>query len=76
MDVGDLLLSVMLNSGGTNMLFSKRQNEIVAPEHALPGRGRPAFAVPVLARHAVLGTPLQPPFPEGVQTAIFALGCF
>jgi methionine-S-sulfoxide reductase/methionine-R-sulfoxide reductase len=27
-------------------------------------------------RHAVLGTPLQPPFPEGVRTAVFALGCF
>ena len=56
------------------MLFSKRQNEIVTLGDALPGRDRPAFAVP--ARHAVLGTPLQPPFPEGVQTGVFALGCF
>ena len=56
------------------MLFSKRQDEIVAPDDALPGRDRPAFAVP--AQHAVLGTPLQPPFAEGVQTAVFALGCF
>jgi len=56
------------------MLFSKRRNEIVTSEDALPGRDRPAFAVPT--RHAVLGTPLQPPFPEGVQTAVFALGCF
>ena len=56
------------------MLFSKRQNEIVTLEDALPGRDRPAFAVP--ARHAVLGTPLQAPFPEGVQTGVFALGCF
>ena len=56
------------------MLFSKRQNQIVAVEDALPGRDRPAFTVP--ARHAVLGTPLQPPFPEGIQTAVFALGCF
>ncbi len=56
------------------MLFSKRQNEIVTPGDALPGRDRPAFDVP--ARHAVLGTPLQPPFPEGVQTGVFALGCF
>ncbi len=56
------------------MLFSKDQNEIVAPEKALPGRERPAFPVP--AQHAVLGTALQPPFPEGVQTAVFALGCF
>ena len=56
------------------MLFSKREAEIVTPEDALPGRDRPAFAIP--ARHAVLGTPLQPPFPEGVETAVFALGCF
>ncbi|MCH8994583.1 MAG: peptide-methionine (S)-S-oxide reductase, partial [Chloroflexi bacterium] len=48
------------------MLLSRHQNEIVAPKDALPGRDHPAFAVP--ARHAVLGTPLQPPFPEGVQT--------
>ncbi len=56
------------------MLFSKRENNIVAPENALPGRDRPAFAIPT--RHAVLGTPLQPPFPQGVETAVFALGCF
>ena len=28
------------------------------------------------ARHEVLGTPLQPPFPEGVEQAIFGMGCF
>ena len=56
------------------MLFSKRRDEIVAPEDALPGRDRPAFAIPTT--HAVLGTPLQPPYPEGVETAVFALGCF
>ena len=27
-------------------------------------------------RHAVLGTPLKPPFPEGIERAYFALGCF
>jgi peptide-methionine (S)-S-oxide reductase len=41
---------------------------------ALPGREAPAFHVP--DRHAVLGTPLQPPFPEGLEVAYFALGCF
>ena len=41
---------------------------------ALPGRDAPAFDVP--ETHAVLGTPLQPPFPEGIETAYFALGCF
>ena len=43
-------------------------------EEALPGRSEPAFEVP--ERHAVLGTPLQPPFPEGIEIAYFALGCF
>ena len=43
-------------------------------EEALPGRSEPAFAVP--DRHAVLGTPLKPPFPDGIETAYFALGCF
>ncbi len=32
--------------------------------------------MPVPEVHAVLGTPLRPPFPEGTRTAIFALGCF
>jgi peptide-methionine (S)-S-oxide reductase len=32
--------------------------------------------MPVPGRHAVLGTPLQPPFPEGFEQAIFGLGCF
>jgi len=30
----------------------------------------------VPARHAVLGTPLVPPFPEGSERALFAMGCF
>jgi peptide-methionine (S)-S-oxide reductase len=32
--------------------------------------------MPVPASHAVLGTPLRPPFPEGIAVAYFALGCF
>ena len=42
-------------------------------EEALPGRDIP-MRVP--ARHTVLGTPLQGPFPEGSERAIFGLGCF
>ncbi len=40
---------------------------------ALPGRDRP---LPVPPRHLVLGTPLEPPFPEGTEKAVFAMGCF
>src|SRR5207247_3251369 len=43
------------------------------PSEALPGR---AEAMPVPSRHEVLGNPLTPPFPEGLQTAVFGLGCF
>jgi peptide-methionine (S)-S-oxide reductase len=32
--------------------------------------------MPVPARHEVLGTPLEPPFPEGLEQAVFGLGCF
>lgn len=42
-------------------------------EPALPGRDE---TTPVLARHLVLGTPLEPLFPEGMQTAVFGMGCF
>ena len=54
-------------------IFSSHKTRMVAPEEALPGRSTP-LAVP--ATHEVLGTPLQPPYPEGTQVAEFALGCF
>ena len=44
------------------------------PADALPGRDTRPFKVP--DTHFVLGTPLEPPFPEGVETAIFGMGCF
>jgi peptide-methionine (S)-S-oxide reductase len=46
---------------------------MVEPANALPGR---TLAMPVPVRHEVLGTPLQGPFPEGVETAVFGMGCF
>ncbi len=42
-------------------------------EQALPGRASP---MPVPDRHYVNGNPLQPPFPEGLEEVLFALGCF
>src|SRR5687767_3946247 len=44
------------------------------PADALPGRDTRPFSVP--ETHFVLGTPLEPPFPDGVETAIFGMGCF
>src|SRR5919199_1223129 len=56
------------------MLFSTR-NKLTLPsaDDALPGRDT---AMPVPDAHEVLGTPLTPPFPEGIEVAYFALGCF
>ena len=56
------------------MLFSRHKTNMIAPAKALPGREQAAFKLP--ERHAVLGTPLEPPFPEGLSTAVFGLGCF
>jgi peptide-methionine (S)-S-oxide reductase len=53
-------------------LFRDR-TRMITPDRALPGRGR---EMPVPERHFVLGTPLAPPFPDGFQTAVVAMGCF
>jgi peptide-methionine (S)-S-oxide reductase len=55
------------------MLFKARRSTIVTPTEALPGRERP---MPVADRHLVLGTPMQPPFPDGVDTIVLGMGCF
>jgi peptide-methionine (S)-S-oxide reductase len=55
------------------LFFGKDKTAMVDPASALPGRPQ-AMRVP--ERHHVLGTPLQGPFPDGVQTAIFGMGCF
>jgi peptide-methionine (S)-S-oxide reductase len=55
-------------------LFGRAKTEMVPEADALPGRPEPGFAVP--DRHEVLGTPIKPPFPDQLETAIFGLGCF
>jgi peptide-methionine (S)-S-oxide reductase len=54
-------------------LFGRTKSTMVDPADALPGRTE-ELRVP--ERHEVLGTPLRGPFPEGVQTAVFGMGCF
>jgi peptide-methionine (S)-S-oxide reductase len=54
------------------LLYGNKMNT-VSPEEALPGR---EAEMPVPDRHDVLGTPLRPPFPEGLEQAVFGLGCF
>jgi len=55
-------------------MLNPSKTQMPAAEDALPGRDTPAFEIP--QRHAVLGTPIQPPFPDGIEVAYFALGCF
>jgi peptide-methionine (S)-S-oxide reductase len=54
-------------------LFFREKTKMIDTERALPGREE-EMRVP--ERHFVLGTPLKPPFPEGMQTAVFGMGCF
>jgi len=54
-------------------IFGRDKTELINPAEALPGHEQ---AISVPDRHAVLGTPLKPPFPEGIRTAIFGMGCF
>ena len=56
------------------MLFSRTKSQLVSADEALPGRATRPFAVP--SRHAVLGTPLEGPWPAGLEVAVFGLGCF
>jgi len=53
-------------------LFTKKA-DLVTPEEALPGRATP---LPAPERHEVLGTSLQPPFPEGLDQIVVGMGCF
>jgi peptide-methionine (S)-S-oxide reductase len=56
------------------MRWLKEQKLMMPPkEECLPGRSE---RMPVPARHFVLGTPIAPPFPPGMETAMFGMGCF
>jgi peptide-methionine (S)-S-oxide reductase len=56
------------------MLFSRQKVTMVTPDDALPGRDARPFQLP--ASHDVLGTPLEPPYPAGLEVAYVAMGCF
>jgi peptide-methionine (S)-S-oxide reductase len=55
------------------MGFFSHKTDMVSADRALPGR---AEAMPVPAEHFVNHHPLAPPFPDGLETAVFGLGCF
>ena len=54
-------------------LFATKKTMLPTVDDALPGRDAP---MPVPARHAVNGAPIAPPFPAGLEQAVFGLGCF
>jgi peptide-methionine (S)-S-oxide reductase len=56
------------------VLFGRTRPAMPEANRTLPGRTEAAFAVP--ERHAVLGTPLAGPVPQGMAEAFFGMGCF
>ena len=55
------------------MLFMRKTTALPSAAEALPGRADP---IPTATRHFVNGSQLQPPYPAGLEQAVFGLGCF
>src|SRR5438309_3351666 len=55
------------------MLFMRKTTALPSASEALPGR---AQAIPTATIHFVNGRRLQPPYPAGLEQAVFGLGCF
>ncbi|WP_295559767.1 peptide-methionine (S)-S-oxide reductase MsrA [uncultured Hyphomicrobium sp.] len=55
------------------MLFAKKKTEMPTVETALKGRPAP---LPTAEEHFVFGRPLKGPYPAGLETAMFGIGCF
>ncbi len=55
------------------MLFAAHKTKMPDPADSLPGR---TDSMPVGNQHFVNGHPIKSPFPEGMETALFGLGCF
>jgi peptide-methionine (S)-S-oxide reductase len=54
-------------------IFGGRKTQMITADSAIRGR---SATMPVPSRHVVLGTPLEGPYPDGMEVAEFALGCF
>jgi len=50
-----------------------KKSALPTPQEALPGRAK---SMPVPDRHFVNGNPLQPPYSDGMEVAMFGMGCF
>ena len=55
------------------MLFMRKSTTLPGAAEALPGRADP---MPTATRHFINGNPLKPPYPAGLEQAVFGLGCF
>lgn len=55
------------------MFMFRKKSEMVKPADALPGRPNP---IPTAERHFVNRNPLKGPYPDGIRTAVFGMGCF
>jgi peptide-methionine (S)-S-oxide reductase len=54
-------------------MFGRKTLEMPTPDTALPGRVHP---IPTAQTHFINGHPLKGPYPDGMETAVFAMGCF
>jgi len=54
-------------------MFGSTKARLPQPDQALPGRTE---TMPIPATHYVNGHPIAPPFPRGLEQAVFAMGCF
>jgi peptide-methionine (S)-S-oxide reductase len=55
------------------MLFFNKKAEMPTRDTSLPGRATP---IPTAVEHHIFSRPLKGPYPEGMQQAMFGLGCF
>src|SRR5881398_1608691 len=55
------------------MFFMRKTTALPGAAEALPGRATP---IPTAKRHFVNGHQIQPPYPQGLEQAMFGLGCF
>ncbi len=55
------------------MFFMRKKAEMPSPQAALPGRPNP---IPTAETHFINGRKLKGPYPEGLEMALFGLGCF
>jgi peptide-methionine (S)-S-oxide reductase len=58
---------------GVEMLFARKKTEMPTAETALKGRSTPLATA---EEHFIFGRPIKGPYPEGLETAMFGIGCF